>query len=132
MTQPDLFGPRPIALEKPVEYEGRMWTHHSDGALSVTRTAPATLARASDPATSHLSASEHVASGRHGEQCRAVLDAARRWPGHTSRELAAEAGMDRYVVARRLSDLAHAGAVVQRAARVCRVGRRMAVTWEAT
>lgn len=92
---------------------------------------PATLARSSDPVSSHDAAAEVVESGRHETQCAAVLAAVTRWPGLTSRELAARMGIDRYTVARRLPTLRDRGQVVQRGTRRCSVGRRSAVTWEA-
>lgn len=96
---------------------------------------PAALARNSDPLSSHLAAEEVTASGRRDSQKREILD----WLRHhhhlrgavTSMELAHSAGIDRYVVARRLSDLEHDGLVVRGPMRVCATSGRMAITWRA-
>lgn len=87
------------------------------------------IARESDPETSHLAAEEVTTSGRRAVQQHAVLAAVMAHPGLTSRELAQAAGMDRYVVARRLPELEAAKRVRKGEARECRVSKRLAVTW---
>ncbi len=69
------------------------------------------LSRSTDPASSHAAAAQHVASGAHASQKQQVLAALRSWPGSTSKELAARAGLGRFVAARRLPDLEKAGEV---------------------
>lgn len=86
-------------------------------------------ARNTDPETSHLAAEENTRSGRRAVQQHAVLAAVMAQPGLTSRELAQAAGMDRYVVARRLPELEAAKIVRKGGARECRVSKRRAVTW---
>jgi len=93
------------------------------------------LSAIADPITSKLAAREHIASGRNAHQRRLVLDYVRRFPHHTSRELAKFAvddGIDRFVFARRLPDLEKAALVVKDSARVCAVGGKLSVTWMAT
>ena len=93
------------------------------------------IAANADPETSHLSAREHARSGRLGAECQRVLSALAHWPanrtypGPTSRELAEWAGMDRHMVAKRLSDLETAGHVRKDATRKCSRSGRLAVTW---
>lgn len=87
------------------------------------------IARETDPETSHLAAEEVTTSGRRAVQQHAVLAAVMAQPGLTSRELAQAAGMDRYVVARRLPELEAAKRVRKGEARECRVSKRQAVTW---
>lgn len=82
-----------------------------------------------DPISSHLAAAEITRSGLRGAQKQKVLAALRNAPGRTSAELAALAGLERYLVARRLPDLMHDGLVKQAEIRNCRVTGRRAVTW---
>jgi len=71
--------------------------------------APETLARRGDPETSLEAARKIVSSGTDAAQCERVLEALRRYPNHTSADLAKLCGMDRYIVARRLPELQAAG-----------------------
>ena len=88
------------------------------------------LARATDPGTSHEAALELVRTGAQGRQKAAVLEALRRAREPvTSAELAQAAGLDRYMVARRLPDLLRDQGVDQGEARACRATGRRAVTW---
>lgn len=68
-------------------------------------------ARSSDPSTSHEAANYIVATGVQGDQQSAAASAVRRFPGLTSLELANETGICRYVLARRLPELAETGRV---------------------
>ena len=87
-------------------------------------------ARASDPITSHEAAKEMTLSGKRMAQVDEVDQLVGEYPGYTSLELSAlTTKLDRYQVARRLSDLEHLGRVKKGARRVCRVGGRNAVTW---
>lgn len=66
----------------------------------------APLAAKSDPITSHKAAERYVSSGQHRNDKAAVLEALKRCTRPvSSKELASEAGMDRYMVAKRLPDL---------------------------
>jgi hypothetical protein len=87
------------------------------------------LARSTDPETSHEAAREHVRSGAQAAQKATVLEALRRLGRVTSAELAQAAGLDRYMVARRLPDLSRDGRAAQDGERECRVTGRKAVTW---
>jgi hypothetical protein len=85
--------------------------------------------RSTDPQSSHAAAEEVKSSGRLALQQAQVLDAVRRWPGRTSRELARYIGGDRYVVARRLPELEVALKVRKGGTRLCSMGGRPAVEW---
>jgi hypothetical protein len=92
------------------------------------------LAANADPATSKFAARAHIATGQHGRQCALVLELVRRFPFHTSRELAtfaAEEGIDRFTIARRLPDLQGDGLVAKSGVRECAVGGKASVTWVA-
>lgn len=90
------------------------------------------LARRSDPSTSHTAAEQLSASGRLRAQQQQVLDALIRWPGSTAVELATNSGLDRYLVSRRLPDLAKLGKVRRMAPRTCRVNGTAQTTWRPT
>lgn len=91
------------------------------------------IAANADPVTSHLAAAEVTASGQRDTECEKVLAALKRHgPGITSLELSAqERELGRHTIARRLPDLERQGKVKRTGQRVCLVGRRLAVTWEA-
>ncbi len=83
-------------------------------------------ARNSDPISSVLAGEAIEASGEAHNQRLQVLSAVREFPGRTSKELANEAGLDRYMVARRLPEIFQ---VEKGALRKCKVGRFMSLTW---
>lgn len=87
------------------------------------------LARCSDPSSSHEAAAEHVRSGRNAKQQTMVYAALQRTSNVTSRELATMWNLDRYVVARRLPELRDANLAIAGPKRRCKVSRRAAVTW---
>jgi Mn-dependent DtxR family transcriptional regulator len=94
------------------------------------------LARRTDPDTSHQAAIQFVALGKHAKQSAEVLNTLRRINASrdvvvTSAELAAFMGVDRYVTARRLPDLAKKGLVEQCTKTTCTVNGTSAVTWKA-
>lgn len=86
-------------------------------------------ARRTDPEPSHDAAGALVASGALGRQQAAVLARVARSPGSTSHELAAGNAAARYMIARRLPELARLGLVLRGSARTCRVTGRTATTW---
>ncbi len=86
------------------------------------------IARRSDPVSSHLAARE-INQGIRSKQALIVLGLVRRHPGKTSLELSRLSDLDRYQIARRLSDLEHSGEVEKGEIRVCEIAGRMAVTW---
>jgi hypothetical protein len=88
------------------------------------------IARHTDPDTSKAAAKQITNSGVRGEQHRTVLAAVKAHPGKTSRELAAEADLDRYMVARRLPELEKLGVVKRAAERMCTIGKLSATTWK--
>lgn len=69
------------------------------------------LARRTDPMSSHRAARAIVKSGARKRQADAVLEALRCYDGSTTRELAELAGLDRYMVGRRMPELAREGRV---------------------
>lgn len=87
------------------------------------------IARAVDPSTSHAAANLLTAGGARSSQKVRVMSALRVHPGVTSAELAQLAGLDRYVVARRLPDLREDGFVAVAQARRCTVTGMLALTW---
>jgi len=87
------------------------------------------LARASDPSTSHEAAADLVASGTWGKQKRQVYAVLCLYPGRTSAELAEVAGLDRYMLARRLPDLEDERLATKGSKRRCDATGRKAVTW---
>lgn len=97
---------------------------------------PVHRARASDPDTSKAAAAHVERTGLAARQAQAVLDAVKRWPGLTSRELwvkhkAAGGLLDRHDFARRLPELANHGLVRNGTARQCQSSGMKAMTWEA-
>ncbi|HIE0125284.1 TPA: winged helix-turn-helix domain-containing protein [Stenotrophomonas maltophilia] len=86
-------------------------------------------ARATDLSTSHEAARYVVESGMQGDQQAAAAVAVKCHPGLTSNELAQETGMCRYVLARRLPELAETGRVWRGPKKPCAVSGRSACTW---
>lgn len=89
-----------------------------------------TLARRTDPDTSHDAAKRHGASGRRQSNKLRLLAAVKTWPKRTSAEYAALTYLERHEAARRLSDLKNDGLVIQGERRTCDVQGTSAVTWE--
>lgn len=87
-------------------------------------------ARRTDPQTSHQAAERIKSSGKLRAQQQTVLDAVKRFPGSTAVELASRAGLDRYMVSRRLPELAPIW-VRRHAPRVCTVKGTAQITWYA-
>jgi len=88
------------------------------------------LAASGDPITSQLAGDSITASGKRDSDKLRVLNALRTYKMPvTSAELAADHGLDRYMVARRLPDLREDGLAEQLSARKCKVNGRLAVTW---
>jgi predicted transcriptional regulator len=96
---------------------------------STNSSAPPRLARRRDPSTSHTAAARLRESGKLRAQQQQVLDALIRWPGSTAVELATASGIDRYVVSRRLPELATPGLVRRHTPRLCRVNGTPQTTW---
>jgi len=92
----------------------------------------APIAANADPLTSHLAAAEITASGQRTSEKRKVLAALKEEPLNiTSMELARRMNVDRYMVAKRLPDLAEDGLVQRCDPRNCSVTKRKAITWRA-
>jgi len=86
------------------------------------------IARSSDPISSHLAAEEMTNSGKRGAQQRISADTVKRFPGHTSLELSKLCGLDRYQLARRLSEIENLS-VEKGPLRCCKISGRKAMTW---
>lgn len=97
-----------------------------DGSNQLTVTP---LARKTDPSTSHDAAREHKESGNADRSAAKVLDAVNRFPGLTAVELAERAGLDRYEVSRRLSDLRGKQLVRNGEERPCAIKGSRMTTW---
>lgn len=90
------------------------------------------IARATDPETSHVAASEHTNNGRRAAHAERILAVVRAHPGWTYREIARLVPeLEAVEVQRRLADLADLGRVVRGEARACKVSGRPAQTWGA-
>jgi hypothetical protein len=92
----------------------------------------APIARWRDPIGAHMAAVEQDASGRRDNHAATILDAVRRRPGLTYRELHGYLGgliAEPVEVQRRLSDLQNERLVEKSGKRPCRVTGRMASTW---
>lgn len=89
-------------------------------------------ARHTDPESSHAAAEEVKEAA--ATQCEKVLEALRKYPNSTSMELAHYMRADRYMVARRLADLAavkpgRPALVEKRGMSVCSINKRKSVRW---
>jgi len=90
------------------------------------------LARNSDPHTSHEAGREMRRSGALRHQRQLALEAVCRYCAEaprTAMELACCSGLDRYMLNRRLPELARQGRVERRRARVCLETGRKSITW---
>ena len=87
------------------------------------------LARATDPGSSHSAAADLVASGKLRAQ-RSVTEAAvKRHPGQSSLRLAELTGLDRHMLARRLPELAREGRIWRGPSAPCGTTDKPACTW---
>lgn len=84
-------------------------------------------ARNSDPFTSHEAAA-FMADKRAAQQA-ITAKAVEQYPGLTSLELSRRSRVDRYTLARRLSECEEVGMVRRGQARRCSVSGRTALTW---
>ena len=89
------------------------------------------VARRSDPDTSHEAGDEVTASGARSRQQHMVLRGLAQYPNVTTRELAARMNTCRYIVARRMPELAPVYVRVT-GKRRCTVTGRTAHTWKVT
>ena len=83
-------------------------------------------ARNTDPLSSHLAGQDIDNSGIAGTQRQLALKAVRAHQGYTSKELASTTNLDRYMLARRLPELR---SVRKGKDRICRISKRLSVTW---
>lgn len=91
-----------------------------------------TLAKATDPVTSHEAARAIIATGDRAHQQHLACAAVRAYPGSTSLELSRLSGLDRHMLGRRLGEIRDRGLVRQGPKRRCTASDRglSAVTWE--
>lgn len=99
---------------------------NSTAQMSMFSSTPAS--RSTDPESSHEAESEITRSGARASQQHKVLAMVRKWPGRTSRELAALANLDRYMIARRLPELTPIK-VRRGEMKQCTIAQKKAVTW---
>lgn len=73
-------------------------------------------ARRTDPESSHIAAAQHESKGKAKANRVLVESYVYRWPGRTSKELAAIAGveLDRWEIARRLPEVEAEGTIERR------------------
>ena len=88
------------------------------------------LARTADPETSHAAA--EAIRDKLGEQHRAVLLAMHRYPGRTSRELAAVSDLTNEQIHKRRKELERIGMIEVSDQRECTVGGRMCQVYRLT
>lgn len=87
------------------------------------------IARDRDPVTSKLAAEQITASGERARQQNQCLGAVKQWPGRTSAELARCMGTDRFMPARRLSELREQGLIENGLPVRCTVTGKQSLTW---
>jgi len=93
-----------------------------------------TLARNTDPITSHLASVGIQSDGTLETQLELVCEALQQFPGCTSYELSVKSNLDRHMVAKRLSVLVRQGRAVcclESERRPCRITGKSALTWRA-
>jgi len=71
-----------------------------------------TLARRTDPLSSHLAAARHAPAAQSNKAL--LYEWVCRYPGYSSNQIADAIGMERHEVARRLPDLRHDGLLESR------------------
>ena len=85
--------------------------------------------RLTDPNASHDSERHINKSGVRARQQNITSKAVEQYPGLTSLELATKANMCRYMLARRLPELADFSRIIRGQERRCSISKRLAVTW---
>ena len=85
--------------------------------------------RLTDVESSKAAEREITQSGTRFTQQVILYDLIKRKPGLTSREMTRHCSLDRYQIARRLSDLENGGVIEKGPIRQCRLGNRIAATW---
>jgi hypothetical protein len=123
MNQLDLFAAPPLA-------SGQM-SPSERASQEARRREGEAKARSSDPQSSHEAAQRMNDSGKAKAHVEHVTDHVWKQPGLTSREIAElpDCDLDRWEVARRLSDAEKLGQVKKGPKRKCKVAGTLAVTW---
>lgn len=86
-------------------------------------------ARNTDPISSHIAAEDIAMSGLQAAQQALTATAVCNYPGLTSLELSEKSTLDRYILARRLSECERKGLVKRGDIKRCSVSGRPAVSW---
>jgi len=89
------------------------------------------FARRTDPATSHMAAAFVNKSGTAATQRAKCLAVVKRQPGLTAAEIAEITGLERHNPSRRLPEMRKDGLVANGEHRMCRVVKRLSMTWYA-
>lgn len=87
------------------------------------------LARSTDISSSHEAAAYIATSGIQKDQQATAAAAVKLHPGLTSMELSKAAGLDRYMLGRRLPELLEGARVWRGPKKPCEVSGRSACTW---
>ncbi|WP_414486207.1 winged helix-turn-helix domain-containing protein [Stenotrophomonas maltophilia] len=88
-----------------------------------------TLARSTDPNSSHAAAADLVACGALRVQHAKTEAAVIRHPGHSSLHLSTLTGLDRHMLGRRLPELAREGRIWRGPSAPCATTGKPACTW---
>ena len=96
------------------------------------------VSRNTNPLSSKLAEQEINRTGLRNRQQEVVFQAVRKFPKHTSKELCAITGIDRYTLGRRLPEISmpvdsiyeEPWDVKRGPMRKCNIGNRLALTWE--
>ncbi|HDZ14329.1 hypothetical protein LCGC14_1069070 [marine sediment metagenome] len=88
------------------------------------------VSRRTDPLSSKQAEKEINGNGLRNRQQEVVFQAVRKYPNHTSKELCAITGINRYVLGRRLPEIEELWDVKRGPMRKCNIGNRLALTWE--
>ncbi len=96
------------------------------------------VSRRTDPLSSKQAEKEINGNGLRSRQQEVVFQTVRKYPNHTSKELCAITGINRYVLGRRLPEISvpvdsiyeEPWDVKRGPMRKCNIGHRLALTWE--
>lgn len=87
------------------------------------------VSRRNDLISSHEAENEINQNNNRAVQQEILLKIVKDTPGLTSREMTLHCNLDRYQIARRLSDLKNGNLIYQGDIRICSIGNRKATTW---
>jgi len=87
-----------------------------------------TLARRSDPVSSHLAGLDAHSFREH--HYREIVRLVSEHPNHTAKELAQYSDLEHQQISRRMKELEKRGQIRRVLMRTCRVGGKLSTTWE--